>query len=87
MRHMSLLRSAIAGTRRLGALGLFKASRCLLRGGISSYQHKMISRGGMRIALSGASLLERGAVILLFGSRSPNKSNDLSGARRNDVCR
>ena len=59
MRHMSLLRSAIAGTRRLGALGLFKASRCLLRGGISSYQHKMISRGGMRIALSGASLLER----------------------------
>jgi hypothetical protein len=48
----------------------------MLRGGISSYGHNVISRGGMRIALSGASLLERVAVVLLFGLKPPHKSND-----------
>ena len=76
VRDISLLRSTIAGTRRLGALSLFRASRCMLRGGISSYGHNVISRGGMRIALSGASLLERVAVVLLFGLKPPHKSND-----------
>jgi hypothetical protein len=47
----------------------------MLRGGMSSYRHNAISRGGMRIALSGASLLERGAVVLLFGLKPPHKSN------------
>jgi hypothetical protein len=67
MRHTHLLRSTIDGTRRWGALGLFRASRCMLRGALRFHRRHLISHGGLRVALSGANLLQRSAATLLFG--------------------
>ena len=71
MRGTRPLRSAVP-RRGAGGAGLFRLASRLLRNSLRVYRRHVISQGGLRIAMSGALLLERMGAVLVFGFRRPD---------------
>jgi hypothetical protein len=76
MDETRILGSMIAGTRRWGALGLFRLARCVLRGAIGLGKRPMIPRVSVQAALSVGGLLEKSAAVLLLGPRRSRHQHD-----------
>jgi hypothetical protein len=79
MQITHIAKSGLDRSRRLGALGLFRIARCILRSGLSLYRRGLISRFALGVALSLTSLIEQSAAILLFGSIRRRARKDDSG--------
>ena len=57
-------------TRRWIARGLLQIASCLLRSSINCYERRVITPIVLRAALSLVRILERTAVVMLFGSKA-----------------
>jgi hypothetical protein len=64
-----VIRAAVKGARRWGAIGLFRLASTILRYAMMLHRQRRISRSGLRIVLSGTRLLERVGALLALGRR------------------
>ena len=65
--------------RRYSALGLLRSANGILRNGFDLYRRRHISRVGLRVVLSIARLLERSALLVMFGPKTGRDHQDPDG--------
>src|ERR1700730_4616263 len=65
-----VIRAAVEGARRWGAIGLFRLANSILRYAMMLHRQRRISCSDLRIALSATQMLERAAASLALGRRS-----------------
>lgn len=68
--------------RRYSALGLFRLANYILRKGFDLYRRRHISRVDLRVVLSIARLLERSALVVMFGLKTDRDQRDPDGRNR-----
>jgi hypothetical protein len=64
-----VIRAAVEGARRWGAIGLFRLASSTLRYAMMLHRQRRISRRGLQNALSATRLLERVGALLALGRR------------------
>jgi hypothetical protein len=64
-----VIRNAVAGARRWGAIGAFRLASSILRCGMIQHRQRRISGRGLQIVLSATRLLERFGAFLALGRR------------------
>src|SRR5258708_5818199 len=64
-----VIKAAIEGARRWGAIGLFRLASSILRCAMILHRQRRISPKGLRTVLSGTRLLERLGALLALGRR------------------
>jgi hypothetical protein len=64
-----VIKTAIEGARRWGAIGMFRLASCILRYATMLHRQRKISYSGLLTVLSGTRLLERLGALLALGHR------------------
>jgi hypothetical protein len=64
-----VIKTAIEGARRWGAIGIFRLASCILRYATMLHRQRKISYSGLLTVLSGTRLLERLGALLALGHR------------------
>src|ERR1700682_3741087 len=64
-----VIRAAVEGARRWGAIGLFRLASSILRYAMMLHRQRRISRSDLRTALSATRMLERAGALLALGRR------------------
>ena len=64
-----MIRAAVEGARRWGAIGLFRLASSVLRYAMMLHRQRRISPSDLRTVLSATRLLERAGALLALGHR------------------
>ena len=64
-----MIRAAVEGARRWGAIGLFRLANSILRYAMMLHRQRRISRSDLRTVLSATRVLERAGALLALGRR------------------
>jgi hypothetical protein len=64
-----VIRAAVEGARRWGAIGLFRLASSILRYAMMLHRQRRISCSDLRVALSATRMLERAGALLALGRR------------------
>ena len=64
-----MIRAAVEGARRWGAIGLFRLASRILRYAMMLHRQRRISRSDLRTVLSATRVLERAGALLALGRR------------------
>src|ERR1700730_18145260 len=78
-----VIRAAVEGARRWGAIGLFRLASSVLRYAMMLHRQRRISPSDLRTVLSATRLLERAGALLALGGRW-RKRQEIGKERHNE---
>jgi hypothetical protein len=78
-----VIRVAVEGARRWGAIGLFRLASSILRYAMMLHRQRRISHSDLRTVLSATRLLEQAGALLALGGRW-RKRQEIGKERHNE---